>query len=110
MKDLNPNKLYHSIGEVATAFDVSTSLIRFWEKEFDVLKPRKNKKGDRLFTQEDIKNLHIIFHLLKERGFTIEGAKKKLKENKNDTINQFEIVQSLNKLKSFLIEIKEDIN
>ena len=99
MKDLNPNKLYHSIGEVATAFDVSTSLIRFWEKEFDVLKPRKNKKGDRLFTQEDIKNLHIIFHLLKERGFTIEGAKKKLKENKNDTINQFEIVQSLNKLK-----------
>ena len=95
MKDLNPNKLYHSIGEVATAFDVSTSLIRFWEKEFDVLKPRKNKKGDRLFTQEDIKNLHIIFHLLKERGFTIEGAKKKLKENKNDTINQFEIVQSL---------------
>lgn len=110
MKDLNPNKLYHSIGEVATAFDVSTSLIRFWEKEFDVLKPRKNKKGDRLFTQEDIKNLHIIFHLLKERGFTIEGAKKKLKENKNDTINQFEIVQSLNKLKSFLIEIKEDLN
>jgi DNA-binding transcriptional MerR regulator len=110
MKDLNPNKLYHSIGEVATAFDVSTSLIRFWEKEFDVLKPRKNKKGDRLFTQQDIKNLHIIFHLLKERGFTIEGAKKKLKENKNDTINQFEIVQSLNKLKSFLIEIKEDIN
>jgi DNA-binding transcriptional MerR regulator len=110
MKDLNPNKLYHSIGEVATPFDVSTSLIRFWEKEFDVLKPRKNKKGDRLFTQEDIKNLHIIFHLLKERGFTIEGAKKKLKENKNDTINQFEIVQSLNKLKSFLIEIKEDIN
>lgn len=110
MKDLNPNKLYHSIGEVATAFDVSTSLIRFWEKEFDVLKPRKNKKGDRLFTQEDIKNLHIIFHLLKERGFTIEGAKKKLKENKNDTINQFEIVQSLNKLKSFLIEIKKDIN
>jgi DNA-binding transcriptional MerR regulator len=110
MKDLNPNKLYHSIGEVATAFNVSTSLIRFWEKEFDVLKPRKNKKGDRLFTQEDIKNLHIIFHLLKERGFTIEGAKKKLKENKNDTINQFEIVQSLNKLKSFLIEIKEDIN
>ena len=101
MKDLNLNKLYHSIGEVADAFEVSTSLIRFWEKEFDILKPRKNKKGDRLFTQEDIQNLHIIFHLLKERGFTIEGAKKKLKENKDDTINQFEIVQSLNKLKNF---------
>ena len=110
MKDLNPNKLYHSIGEVADAFEVSTSLIRFWEKEFDILKPRKNKKGDRLFTQEDIQNLHIIFHLLKERGFTIEGAKKKLKENKDDTINQFEIVQSLNKLKNFLIEIKGDLN
>jgi len=110
MKDLNPNKLYHSIGEVADAFEVSTSLIRFWEKEFDILKPRKNKKGDRLFTQEDIQNLHIIFHLLKERGFTIEGAKKKLKENKDDTINQFEIVQSLNKLKNFLLEIKGDLN
>lgn len=110
MKELNPNKLYHSIGEVADAFNVSTSLIRFWEKEFEILKPRKNKKGDRLFTQEDISNLKIIFHLLKERGFTIEGAKKKLKENKEDTINQFEIVNSLNRLKAFLLEIKNDLN
>lgn len=109
MKDLNPNKLYHSIGEVAAAFEVSTSLIRYWEKEFDILKPRKNKKGDRLFTQDDIKHLQIIFHLLKERGFTIDGAKKKLKENKEDTINNIEIVQSLNRLKSFLLEIKKDL-
>ena len=105
MKDLNPNKLYHSIGEVADAFEVSTSLIRFWEKEFDILKPRKNKKGDRLFTQEDIQNLHIIFHLLKERGFTIEGAKKKLKENKKDTINNVEIIQHLKGIRSFLVNL-----
>ena len=74
-------KLYYSIGEVAKMFDVKTSLIRFWEKEFDIIKPKKNKKGNRLFTQEDVDNFHIIYHLVKERGFTLQGAKLKLKEN-----------------------------
>jgi len=106
---MQATKLYHSIGEVAKMFDVSTSLIRFWEKEFDILKPRKNKKGDRLFTQADIENLHIIYHLLKERGFTLEGARKKLKENKKDTIDNFKIIQSLTKIRSFLEEIKKDM-
>ena len=75
-----PEKRYYRIGEVAKAFDVNTSLIRFWENEFDVLKPKKNKKGNRLFTQEDLKNLQMIYFLVKEKGFTLEGAKKKLKE------------------------------
>jgi len=76
-----PEKRYYRIGEVAKAFGVNTSLIRFWENEFDVLRPKKNKKGNRLFTQEDLKNLQMIFFLVKEKGFTLDGAKKKLKEN-----------------------------
>ena len=75
-------KLFYTIGETAKMFNVNVSLIRFWEKEFSVLKPKKNKKGNRLFTPKDIKNIEIIHHLLKERGFTITGAKKKLNENK----------------------------
>ena len=81
-----PEKRYYSIGEVAEAFDVNTSLIRFWEKEFDVLKPKKNAKGNRKFTQEDIKNLEFIYHLVKERGFTLEGAKTHLKDNLKEKI------------------------
>ena len=73
-------KLYYSIGEVAEMFKVNTSLIRFWEKEFDVIKPKKNKEGNRFFTKKDIDNLHLIYHLVKEKGMTLSGAKKKLKE------------------------------
>jgi DNA-binding transcriptional MerR regulator len=90
-------KLYYSIGEVSKMFDVNTSLIRFWEKEFSILKPKKNAKGNRLFTQKDVDNLHIIYNLVKERGFTLEGAKKKLKENKSDSINEAEMLKSLKK-------------
>lgn len=108
-KEPKIEKLYYSIGEVAEMFDVNTSLIRFWEKEFDILKPRKNKKGNRLFTKEDLENLHIIYHLVKERGMTLKGAKKKMKENKNDTLNNFEVVKSLDSIKKMLLEIKEDL-
>ena len=73
-------------------FDVNTSLIRFWEKEFAIIKPKKNKKGNRMFTKQDVDNFHIIFHLVKERGFTLEGAKQKLKGNKEDTINNVEVI------------------
>ena len=69
-------KMYYSIGEVSKMFNVNTSLIRFWEKEFSILKPKKNAKGNRLFTQKDVDNLHVIFNLVKERGFTLDGAKK----------------------------------
>jgi len=91
-------------------FDVNTSLIRFWEKEFNIIKPKKNKKGNRLFTQADVDNFHIIYHLVKERGFTLEGAKKKLKENKEETINNIEVVKTLQKLKQFLLDLKSDIS
>ncbi|WP_271393694.1 MerR family transcriptional regulator [Aequorivita sinensis] len=104
-----PEKMYYGIGEVAKAFDVNTSLIRFWEKEFDVLKPKKNAKGNRKFTQEDIKNLELIYHLVKERGFTLEGAKIHLKENKKKTLDQFEIIRKLELVKAELIKIKEQL-
>lgn len=104
-----PERRYYGIGEVAKAFDVNTSLIRFWEKEFDVLKPKKNAKGNRKFTPEDIKNLELIYHLVKERGFTLEGAKIHLKENKQKTLNHFDIIRKLEAIKSELLKIKEHL-
>ncbi|MEW4924375.1 MerR family transcriptional regulator [Algibacter sp. 2305UL17-15] len=101
-----PEKRYYGIGEVAKAFGVNTSLIRFWEKEFDVLKPKKNAKGNRKFTPEDIKNLKFIYHLVKERGFTLEGAKIHLKEEKQEALSNFEIISKLEDIKSQLIKIK----
>jgi DNA-binding transcriptional MerR regulator len=109
-KEQKVEKLFYTIGEVAAMFDVNTSLIRFWEKEFDIIKPKKNKKGNRLFTKEDIENFHIIFHLVKERGMTLRGAKKKMKENKEDTLNDFELIRSLKNIKQMLLEIKEQID
>lgn len=104
-----PEKRYYGIGEVAKAFGVNTSLIRFWEKEFDVLKPKKNAKGNRKFTPEDIKNLQFIYHLVKERGFTLDGAKTHLKEEKKQSLNNYEIISKLEKIKSQLIKIKENL-
>ncbi|HBL78560.1 MULTISPECIES: MerR family transcriptional regulator [Aequorivita] len=104
-----PEKLYYGIGEVAEAFGVNTSLIRFWEKEFDVLKPKKNAKGNRKFTPQDIKNLELIYHLVKERGFTLEGAKIHLKENKQKTLDRFEIIRKLESVKAELLKIKEQL-
>ncbi len=108
-KEKQVEKLYYSIGEVAKIFDVNTSLIRFWEKEFDIIKPKKNKKGNRLFTKDDVDNLHVIYHLVKERGFTLEGAKKKLKENRAETINHAQIVQRLKDIRSFLHQLKQSL-
>ncbi len=108
-KEIKVEKLYYSIGEVAEMFNVNTSLIRFWEKEFDVIKPKKNKKGNRLFTKEDIDNFHIIYNLVKERGMTLKGAKKKMKENKEDTEHNFEIIKSLESIRNMLIEVRESL-
>jgi len=108
MKNL-PEKRYYSIGELAKAFDVNTSLIRFWEKEFDLLKPKKNTKGNRIFTPEDVKHLELIFHLLKERGYTIEGAKTYLKQNQKKTLDKLEIIRKLETLKNILIDIKKQL-
>jgi len=100
-------KLYYSIGEVASMFEVNNSLIRFWEKEFSIIKPKKNKKGNRYFTPKDIDNFKIIFHLVKERGYTLDGAKKKLRENKEDTIKNVEIVSQLQAIRAELVAIRE---
>ena len=108
-KEKPTEKLFYKIGEVADIFSVNVSLIRFWEKEFDILKPKKNKKGNRLFTKKDVDNMNIIFHLVKERGFTLEGAKQKLKENKEDTINNIEIVNHLKDIRGFLVRLREEL-
>jgi len=102
-------KLYYSIGEVAAMFEVNTSLIRFWEKEFDIIKPRKNKKGNRFFTTADIENIRLIYHLVKEKGLTLEGARKKLRENREDTANNFEVIKTLTEIRSMLMEIKDSL-
>lgn len=104
-----PEKRYYGIGEVARAFDVNTSLIRFWEKEFDVIQPKKNAKGNRKFTPKDIQNLQLIYHLVKERGFTLEGAKIHLKEERQKTLSNFEIIQKLERIKLELIKIKNQL-
>lgn len=104
-----PDKRYYKIGEVAEAFEVNTSLIRFWENEFDILKPKKNKKGNRLFTPEDIKNLKLIFHLVKEKGYTLEGAKNKLKEKPEMAASNHEIILKLQSIKEELLKIKNQL-
>ena len=105
----NIEKLFYSIGEVAQMYGVNVSLIRFWENEFDILKPKKNKKGNRMFTKTDLENLEVIFHLVKERGFTLDGAKKKLKENKKDTIDNISIIKNLKEIRTFLVDLREEI-
>ena len=108
-KESKVEKLYYSIGEVAGMLNVPVSTVRFWDNEFDILKPMKNKKGNRLFTQNDVKNLRIIHHLLKEEGMTLSGVRKRLAEKWDDTDYKFEISQSLQKIKSMIIEIKDSI-
>ena len=105
----NIEKLFYSIGEVAQMYGVNVSLIRFWENEFDILKPKKNKKGNRMFTKTDLGNLEVIYHLVKERGFTLDGAKKKLKENKKDTIDNISIIKNLKEIRTFLVDLREEI-
>ena len=102
-------KLYYSISEVAGMFEVNTSLIRFWESEFDIIKPKKNKRGNRMFTQNDIDNFHLIFHLVKEQGYTLVGAKEKLKNNSEETMANLEVIKSLTNIKEFLIQLRNEI-
>lgn len=102
-------KLYYSISEVAGWFKVNTSLLRYWENEFDILQPRKTRKGDRLFRVEDVKNLQLIYFLLRQRKFSIDGAKNYLKNNKQEADTQIRLVESLTKFRSFLLELKANI-
>lgn len=104
-----PEKLYYTIGEIAKAFQVNTSLIRFWEKEFDVLQPKKNKKGNRLFTPKDVKNLQTIYHLVKEKGYTLEGAKIALNKETN-LDKKIDLLSKLEFIKTELLEIKTSLD
>ncbi len=108
-KEREINKLYYTMGEVTEMFEVNASQIRFYEKEFDILKPKKNKKGNRLFTPEDIENLKIIFHLVDDKGFTLKGAKEHMKNNNDDIKENQKIIESLEKLKGFLLKLNEEI-
>lgn len=108
-KEPKSEKHYYSIGEVAAKFGLAPSTLRFWEKEFETIKPFKNKKGDRFYTQEDIDHLALINHLVKERGMTLKGAKTKIKENMSETENTFEIVQKLQQIRGYLLEIREEL-
>ncbi|MDR0437273.1 MAG: MerR family transcriptional regulator [Bacteroidales bacterium] len=103
-------KMFYTIGEVADMFKVNTSLIRFWEKEFDVIKPQRNKKGNRLFTASDVDYFHQIYHLVKEQGFTLQGAKERLKiKTTGETDPKFEAVKTLKSVKIFLLNLKENL-
>lgn len=101
-------KQYYSIGEVAAMFKANNSLIRYWEKEFDIIEPRKNRKGDRFFRPADIKNLQLIHDLIRRRKFTIEGARDYLKKS-NQVNERHEMIQSLQRIRSFLVEMKESL-
>jgi len=103
-------KLYYRIGEVADMFKVNTSLIRYYEKEFSIIKPHRNNKGNRLFTQNDVDHFHTIFHLIKEKGYTLEGAKLKLRENRTpEKAPEQEVMNSLLRMKRFLLELREQL-
>lgn len=102
-------KVYYSIGEVAEMFDVNTSLIRFWEKEFSVLRPRKNKKGNRLFTPRDVRYLHMIYHLVKQKGYTLAGAKEALKEDFDAVEEKVVFLSTFAKIRNFLLDLDNQL-
>jgi DNA-binding transcriptional MerR regulator len=106
-KEKNIEKLYYTIGEVAALFKVTTSLIRFWENEFELLAPKKNKKGNRQYTQEDIDNLSLVYNLVKEKGYTLQGAKEILKTEKTKVKSTAEMQESLQKVREFLVDLKK---
>ena len=103
------DKLYYSIGEVAAKFKLNESTLRFWEKEFDIIDPHKTAGGTRFYTKEDIATIGLIYHLLKEKGMTLAGARKKLKENKNTTIKTHEIINRLKQIRAELVAIQEQL-
>jgi len=108
-KEREINKLYYTMGEVTAMFNVNASQIRFYEREFDIIQPKKNKKGNRLFTQDDIANLKIIFKLVKDKGYTLQGAREYLRTNKSEAKENQRVVDSLEKLKSFLLEVRDSL-
>jgi DNA-binding transcriptional MerR regulator len=109
-KEKEIEKLYFSIGEVAEMFSVAPSLIRFWESEFDIIKPKKNRKGNRQFTKEDIDSVRTIYHLVKEKGFTLQGAKEMLRNDVQAVRDKMEMIDSLRKIRSFMVELRDKLH
>jgi len=108
-KEKEIEKIYYSIGEVAELFNVAPSLIRFWESEFEIINPKKNRKGNRQFTKEDIENVRTIYHLVKQKGFTLQGAKELLKGDSQSVRDKMEIYESLKKIRQFLVEVRDKL-
>ncbi|WP_262250215.1 MerR family transcriptional regulator [Parapedobacter soli] len=108
-KEREINKLYYTMGEVTTMFGVNASQIRFYEREFDIIQPKKNRKGNRLFTPDDIANLKIIFNLVKDKGYTLQGARDYLRNNKNEARENQRVIDSLQRLKTFLLEVRDSL-
>jgi len=109
-KEKEIEKRYYSIGEVAEDLGVATSLIRFWEGEFDIIKPQKNRKGNRQFTKTDIDNVKLIYHLVKERGYTLQGARDLIKNDTSAARDKLDLINSLRKVRSFLIEVRDQVS
>jgi DNA-binding transcriptional MerR regulator len=108
-KEKEIEKIYYSIGEVAEMFNVAPSLIRFWESEFEIIQPKKNRKGNRQFTKEDIDNVRTIYHLVKEKGFTLQGAKEMLRNDSQAVKDKMEMIGSLKRVRQFLTEVKDKL-
>ncbi len=108
-KEKEIEKIYYSIGEVAEQFNVAPSLIRFWESEFEIIQPKKNRKGNRQFTKEDIENVRTIYHLVKQKGFTLQGAKEILRNDTSAVRDKMEIYDSLKKIRQFLVEVRDKL-
>jgi DNA-binding transcriptional MerR regulator len=108
-KEREISKMYYSMGEVSKLFDVNQSLIRFYEKEFDILQPKKNKKGNRYFTPEDVENLKIILNLIRDKGYTLNGAREYLKNNIAGSKDSHRVINSLENLKKFLLEVRDQL-
>lgn len=109
-KEKQIEKLYYSIGEVAEMLNVNTSLLRYWEKEFDILKPKKNAKGDRFFTKNDIEKIKLIYHLVREKGYTLDGAKTRLKGNTAQEEQKYKLIEKLKKVRNFLVDLKDELD
>lgn len=110
MSEKKPQRIYHTMGEVAEMLDISTTTIRFWESRFPILKPRRNRKGNRLFSPTDLENLKLIYHLVKEQGMTLEGAKKAINDNRDEILRKAEIIERLLGVKAMLLEIKQELD
>ena len=108
-KEKEIEKIYYSIGEVAEMFNVAPSLIRFWESEFELIQPKKNRKGNRQFTKEDIENVRTIYHLVKEQGFMLQGAKEMLRNDSQAVKDKMEMISSLKRVRQFLTEVREKL-